>query len=87
MNSEVCHIAAETPKCPTEATECRVTGALVYRDEFTIALRMPNGANRSWLTRDVDIAVDDPMRAHVEQLKIYTDADMHDVLAYLLTLQ
>ena len=31
--------------------------------------------------------VSDPLQAHVEQLSRYTDADMHDVLAYLQTLR
>jgi cytochrome c oxidase cbb3-type subunit 3 len=65
----------------------QVTGALAYRDEFTIALIDASGWQRSWPTAGVTVAVDDPLQAHVEQLAKYTDADMHDVLAYLQTLK
>lgn len=64
-----------------------VTGTLAYRDEFTIALRDAGGWYRSWPTNQVRFTVEDPLQAHVEQLGKYTDADMHDVLAYLQTLR
>lgn len=62
-----------------------VGGRLTYRDEFTIALTDASGWYRSWPTNQVRFTVDDPLQAHVEQLGKYTDADMHDVLAYLQT--
>jgi mono/diheme cytochrome c family protein len=64
-----------------------VAGALAYRDEFTIALTDASGAYRSFSTNQVKFTVDDPLQAHVEQLGKYTDADMHNVLAYLQTLR
>ena len=64
-----------------------VTGRLTYRDEFTIGLTDASGWYRSWPTRQVRFTVDDPLQAHVDQLGKYTDADMHDVLAYLQTLR
>ena len=64
-----------------------VTGRLAYRDEFTIALTDASGWYRSWPTKQVRFTVDDPLQAHVEQLGKYTDADMHDVLAYLQSLR
>ena len=64
-----------------------ITGRLAYRDEFTIALSDASGWYRSWQTKQVRFTVDDPLQAHVEQLGKYTDADMHDVLAYLQTLR
>ena len=42
---------------------------------------------RSWPTSQVTIVVDDTLTAHIEQLGKYTDADMHNVLAYLQTLK
>jgi cytochrome c oxidase cbb3-type subunit 3 len=63
-----------------------VTGHLAYRDEFTIALIDADGWNHSWPADRVKIAVQDPLQAHVDQLPKYTDADMHDVLAYLRAL-
>ena len=64
-----------------------VAGRLTYRDEFTIALTDASGWYRSWPTSQVRFTVEDPLQAHVEQLGKYTDADMHDVLAYLQTLR
>lgn len=64
-----------------------IAGRLAYRDEFTIALTDASGWYRSWATRQVQFTVDDPLQAHVAQLGKYTDADMHDVLAYLQTLR
>jgi cytochrome c oxidase cbb3-type subunit 3 len=64
-----------------------ITGKLAYRDEFTIALTDASGWYRSWPANQVRFTVDDPLQAHVEQLGKYTDADIHDVLAYLQTLR
>jgi cytochrome c oxidase cbb3-type subunit 3 len=64
-----------------------VNGALVYRDEFTIALTDSSGWYRSWPASQVKFTVSNPLDAHVEQLGKYTDEDMHNVLAYLQTLR
>jgi cytochrome c oxidase cbb3-type subunit 3 len=64
-----------------------ITGRLAFRDEFTIALTDASGWYRSWATNQVRFTVNDPRLAHVDQLGKYTDADMHDVLAYLQTLR
>jgi cytochrome c oxidase cbb3-type subunit 3 len=64
-----------------------VTGNLEYRDEFTIALTDDKGWYHSWPIRQVKMTISDPVTAHVDQLAKYTDADMHDVLAYLQTLK
>jgi cytochrome c oxidase cbb3-type subunit 3 len=64
-----------------------VTGRLTFRDEFTVAMVDPSGWHRSWATSQVKFIVDDPLDAHAAQLDKYTDADMHNVLAYLQTLK
>jgi uncharacterized protein len=64
-----------------------ITGSLAYRDEFTIALTAASGAYRAFPAHQVKFAVDDPLQAHVDQLRKYTDDDMHNVLAYLQTLR
>lgn len=64
-----------------------VSGAIAYRDEFTIAVTDHDGRYRSFLIRDVTFAIDNPLQAHADQLGRYTDDDMHDVLAYLQTLR
>ena len=63
------------------------TAARMGDDEFTIALTDAGGWYKSWPIRQVTVAVDDPLSAHVDQLGKYTDRDMHDVLAYLQTLR
>jgi cytochrome c oxidase cbb3-type subunit 3 len=63
-----------------------ITGKLAYRDEFTVALVDAEGWNRSFSLDRAKISVQDPLQAHVDQLAKYTDADMHDVLAYIQSL-
>ena len=64
-----------------------VSGPLVTRSEFRVALRDADGTERSWETGSVEFAIDDPISAHFDQLGRYTDQDMHDVYAYLTTLK
>jgi cytochrome c oxidase cbb3-type subunit 3 len=71
----------------TPAGGATVTGRLVYRDEFTVALTDSAGWYRSFPIDRVSLTVDDPLDAHRAQLGRYTDKDMHDVLAYLQTLK
>jgi cytochrome c oxidase cbb3-type subunit III len=64
-----------------------ITGTLVYLDEFTVGLIDSTGWYRSWRTRDVQYKVDAPVNAHVELFSKYTDADIHNLMAYLQTLR
>jgi cytochrome c oxidase cbb3-type subunit 3 len=63
------------------------SGALAYRDEFTVAMRDELGVYRSWSTRAVTYVVNDPLQAHVDQLARYTDKDMHDVFSFVQSLR
>src|SRR5215813_5275413 len=60
-----------------------VSGSLASRDEFTITLTDASGKRASWPVGDVKFTIDDPLAAHFEQLRKYTDPDMHNVYAYL----
>jgi cytochrome c oxidase cbb3-type subunit III len=71
----------------TVASGEKISGALAYRDEFTIALTDASERYRSFATSQVTFTVSNPLDAHVEQLGKYTDDDMHNVLAYLQTLR
>lgn len=71
----------------TVPTGERITGQLVHRDEFTIAMIDPSGWYRSWAATAVRFTVDDPLDEHRAQLAKYTDADLHDVLSFLQTLK
>lgn len=64
-----------------------VSGALVYRDEFVIALTDRDGRYRSFFTDQLTFTVSDPLDAHRTLLGNYTDESMHNVLAYLRTLR
>jgi cytochrome c oxidase cbb3-type subunit 3 len=64
-----------------------ISGSLVSKDEFTITVTDSAGARRSWSTDEVKFTVDDPLSAHFDQLGKYTDDDMHNVYAYLMTLR
>jgi mono/diheme cytochrome c family protein len=63
-------------------------GTLDYLDDFNVALRDGAGEYHS-LSRDPRLKIDvhDPLSAHAELLKKYSDADMHNLLAYLVTLK
>ena len=79
-----------TPQNPSTSSGqggTTITGRLVYRDEFTIALTDSTGWYRSFPIDRVTVKVDDPLDAHRAQLGKYTDKDMHDVLRYLQTLK
>lgn len=64
-----------------------VSGTRAYLDEFTVALRDSSGRYHSWPAAKVRVQVDDPAEAHVDLLSKYTDDDIHNVLAYLMTLK
>jgi cytochrome c oxidase cbb3-type subunit 3 len=64
-----------------------VVGGLAHRDEFTIAITDANGWYRSWPTSQVKFMISDPLQAHVDLLGKYTEKDLHDVYAYLLTMR
>ena len=64
-----------------------VTGELAYQDEFNVALKDASGRTGPGPRIEVKVAVDAPAEAHVELLSKYTDTDIHNLMAYLLTLQ
>ena len=64
-----------------------VSGALKRIDDFDISLWDSSGRYRSWPRANVTVETEDPLKAHRELLNNYTDADMHNILAYLETLK
>jgi len=74
----------------TVASGESVTGGLVRLTDFEVTLYDPaSGAMRSWLRNgDVPkVVVTDPLQAHQDQLTKWTDADMHNMTAYLASLK
>jgi cytochrome c oxidase cbb3-type subunit III len=67
-----------------------VSGTLDHIDDFSVAVTDSSGEYHSFPiggANGVRIEIRDPLKAHEELLKQYTDADMHNVLAYLETLK
>jgi cytochrome c oxidase cbb3-type subunit 3 len=69
------------------ANTAPVSGILEIMDDFTIGLRDSEGYYHSFSRDDVKVEIQDPLAAHGELLRRYTDADMHNILAYLVTLK
>ena len=63
------------------------SGTLEYLDDFTVALRDADGAYHSWPRDAAQATIRDPYSAHEEMLRKYSDADIHNLLAYLVTLK
>ncbi len=64
-----------------------VTGSIVKLDDFDVALRDANGEYHEWPREQVEIETDNKLRAHRALLSKYTDTDIHNLTAYLLTLK
>ncbi len=71
----------------TLASGQQIAGTLAYLDEFTVGLINAGGTYQSWRIRDVKYEVDAPVEAHVDLFSKYTDEDVHNLMAYLQTLQ
>ena len=66
-----------------------VSGKIEHIDDFTVSLRDSHNQYHSF-TRNGDtpkVEVRDPIQAHTDLLRKYTDADIHNVTAYLATLK
>lgn len=71
----------------TFASGQMISGILQYLDEFTIGISGPEGSYRSWRIADVKYEIDPALNAHIELLSQYTDANIHDLMAFLQTLR
>jgi cytochrome c oxidase cbb3-type subunit III len=66
-----------------------VEGRLVRIDDFLVTVRQADDTLRTF-TRNGDVPkveVRDPMKGHRDLLGTYTDKEMHDITAYLVTLK
>jgi cytochrome c oxidase cbb3-type subunit III len=73
----------------TDKSGNAVKGTLVTISDFIVTLREPSGAIRSFF-RDGDtpkVVIVDPLQAHLDLMRKYTDDDMHNLTAYLATLK
>jgi cytochrome c oxidase cbb3-type subunit 3 len=63
------------------------TAPLASEDEFSIVVIDASGARQKYNKNSLKFRIENPISAHFDQLAKYTDADMHDVYAYLVTLR
>ncbi len=65
------------------------TGALVNYDDFNVALREHDGTYRSFKrTGDTPhVELHNRLQAHLDLVRKYSDADIHNLTAYLVTLK
>ena len=67
----------------------KVEGRLVRIDDFYVVVGLENGTTRT-IRRAGDapkVTINDPLEEHRKLLTVYTDKDIHDVTAYLVTLK
>jgi mono/diheme cytochrome c family protein len=67
----------------------KVEGRLDRVDDFIVALTMADGTRRSFATNGETpkVEVHDPLQPHKDLLRTYSDTDIHNVTAYLVTLK
>lgn len=73
----------------TPASGAPLEGRLDQMDDFTVSLTTPDGEYRSF-SRNGDepkVVVHNPAQGHMDLLPKYTDADIHNLTAYLVTLK
>jgi cytochrome c oxidase cbb3-type subunit 3 len=79
----------EVTAAVTTPTGARVEGALARIDDFYVVLRLADGTERSF-TRSGEtplVEIHDPYEPHRKLLPTYTDRDIHDLTAFLVTLK
>jgi mono/diheme cytochrome c family protein len=64
-----------------------ITGTLKQMDDFDISIYDASGAYHSWPREGVKVELEDRLAGHRQLLGKYTDADMHNLTAWLVTLK
>jgi cytochrome c553 len=64
-----------------------VSGTLKRIDDINISMYDASGAFHSWSREGLKVEIEDRLAAHRQLLDKYTDADMHNLTAYLATLK
>ena len=79
--------SARTVATVTDSAGKRHIGTLVTLTNYDVAIIDADGWYHSWPLDSATVDVKDPLSAHRALLRKYTDADMHNMLAYLETLK
>lgn len=69
----------------TDAAGKQFSGELVEQDAFDVTIKTADGGQRSWPSPAVKVETTDRLAKHRELLSKYTNADMHNLFAYLET--
>jgi mono/diheme cytochrome c family protein len=67
----------------------KIEGDLDRLDDFGVSLKQADGTHRSFRTESdtPKVEVHDPLQPHKDLLRVYKDADIHNLTAYLVTLK
>ena len=73
----------------TLANGDRIEGILDRVDDFVVSLTTADGTHRSFRTsaQSPKVEIRDPLQPHKDLLRVYTDTDIHNVTAFLVTLK
>ena len=85
-------IAWPTSTEPKQATVIdqngqKISGVLVKSDDFDVTLRDSEGDYRNWPRAEIKIEIQDKLAGHRGLLPKYSDADLHNLTAYLVSLK
>jgi cytochrome c oxidase cbb3-type subunit III len=81
------------PPAPTAvvtlASGERVEGPIERLDDFTVSIVTADGSHRTFRTENSSpkVEIRDPLQGHRELLRSYSDKDIHNITAYLVTLK
>jgi mono/diheme cytochrome c family protein len=66
-----------------------VSGELLRIDDFIVRLKTESGEIRSFTRKggQPKVVVTDPLKGHLELLSTYTDKSIHDITAYMVSIQ
>jgi cytochrome c oxidase cbb3-type subunit 3 len=67
----------------------KAQGRLVRIDDFIVTIELPDGTSRSFSRHGDSPKVDvtDPLKPHRDLLRQYTDTEIHNITAYLVTIK
>src|SRR5262249_13596365 len=88
-DSEATPPASARVAVPVTHAGQRFQGVLARIGEFNCTLTAPDGTSRTFRRNGEvpRIDIQDPREAHRKLLPLYTDKDIHDVTAYLVTIK
>ena len=64
-----------------------ISGTLKQQDDFDVSMYDSSGAYHSWPRAGLKVEVEDNLVGHRQLLERYTDSDIHNLTAYLVTLK